>query len=119
MSISSNPHAKGVENIGIFLQAIHQCTFINMNHHSYQTEEQKAYTLESYLLKEFEKKFNHVYGLVYKPDNSSNAPIEKIRLKVSPIMMSYIQSLPIHSSQSISGDTIILHLIINPELETR
>ncbi len=65
------------------------------------------------------EKFNNVYGLVYEPDNNPNAPIEEVRLKVSPVMMPYIQSLPIHSSQSISGDTITLHLIINPELENK
>ena len=162
LSISPNPHAKGVENIGILLQAIQQCTVINISHLSYQTGEQKAYTVEPYLLKEFEgmwylfaycedmkafrtfgldrlrqiqvtdrifqriaelehtaEKFNNVYGLVYEPDNNPNAPIEEVRLKVSPVMMPYIQSLPIHSSQSISGDTIILHLIINPELENK
>lgn len=54
LSISPNPHAKGVENIGILLQAIQQCTVININHLSYQTREQKAYTVEPYLLKEFE-----------------------------------------------------------------
>lgn len=162
LSISPNPHAKGVENIGILLQAIQQCTVINISHLSYQTGEQKAYTVEPYLLKEFEgmwylfaycedmkafrtfgldrirqiqvtdrifqriaelehiaEKFNNVYGLVYEPDNNPNAPIEEVRLKVSPVMMPYIQSLPIHSSQSISGDTITLHLIINPELENK
>ncbi len=162
LSISPNPHAKGVENIGILLQAIQQCTVINISHLSYQTGEQKAYTVEPYLLKEFEgmwylfaycedmkafrtfgldrirqiqvtdrifqriaelehtaEKFNNVYGLVYEPDNTPNAPIEEVRLKVSPVMMPYIQSLPIHSSQSISGDTITLHLIINPELENK
>lgn len=162
LSISPNPHAKGVENIGILLQAIQQCTVINISHLSYQTREQKAYTVEPYLLKEFEgmwylfaycedmkafrtfgldrirqiqvtdrifqriaelkhtaEKFNNVYGLVYEPDNNPNAPIEEVRLKVSPVMMPYIQSLPIHSSQSISGDTITLHLIINPELENK
>ena len=54
LSISPNPHAKGVENIGILLQAIQQCTVINISHLSYQTREQKAYTVEPYLLKEFE-----------------------------------------------------------------
>lgn len=160
--ISPNPHAKGVENIGILLQAIQQCTVININHLSYQTGEQTTYTVEPYLLKEFEgmwylfaycedmgafrtfgldrirqiqttdrifqrkeklertaEKFDKVYGLVYEPDNNPNAPIEEVRLKVSPVMLPYIQSLPIHSSQSIDGDTITLHLIINPELENK
>ena len=65
------------------------------------------------------EKFDNVYGLVYEPDNNPNASIEEVRLKVSPVMMPYIQSLPIHSSQSISGDTITLYLIINPELENK
>ena len=38
LSISPNPHAKGVENIGILLQAIQQCTVINISHLSYQRE---------------------------------------------------------------------------------
>lgn len=162
LSISPNPHAKGVENIGILLQAVQQCTVININHLNYQTGEQTTYTVEPYLLKEFEgmwylfaycedmgafrtfgldrigqiqitdrtfqrkeelertaEKFDNVYGLVYEPDNNPNAPIEEVRLKVSSVMLPYIQSLPIHSSQSISGDTITLHLIINPELENK
>ena len=162
LSISPNPHAKGVENIGILLQAVQQCTVININHLSYQTGEQTTYTVEPYLLKEFEgmwylfaycedmgvfrtfgldrigqiqitdrtfqrreelertaEKFDKVYGLVYEPDNNPNAPIEEVRLKASAFMLPYIQSLPIHSSQTIDGDTITLHLIINPELENR
>lgn len=162
LSISPNPHAKGVENIGVLLQAIQQRTVININHLSYQTGEQTAYTVEPYLLKEFEgmwylfaycedmkafrtfgldrisqihvtdrifqrkeelertvEKFDNVYGLVYEPNNNPNAPIEELRLKVSSVMLPYIQSLPIHSSQSINGDTITLHLIINPELENK
>lgn len=164
LSISPNPHAKGVENIGILLHAIQQCTVINISHLSYQTGEQKAYTVEPYLLKEFEgmwylfayceemrafrtfgldrigqiqvtdrtfqrreelertaEKFENVYGLVYEPNNNPNAPIEEVKLKVSSVMLPYIQSLPIHSSQSISGDgdVITLHLIINPELENK
>lgn len=133
LSISPNPHAKGVENIGILLQAIQQNTVININHLSYQTGEQTAYTVEPYLLKEFEgmwylfaycedmkafrtfgldrirqiqitdrifqrreelerttEKFDKVYGLVYEPDNNPNAPIEEVRLKVSAIMLPYI-----------------------------
>lgn len=162
LSISPNPHAKGVENIGILLQAVQQCTVININHLSYQTGKQTSYIVEPYLLKEFEgmwylfaycedmgvfrtfgldrigqiqitdrtfqrreelertaEKFDKVYGLVYEPDNNPNAPIEEVRLKASAFMLPYIQSLPIHSSQSIDGDTITLHLIINPELENR
>lgn len=162
LSISPNPHAKGVENIGVLLQAIQQRTVININHLSYQTGEQTAYTVEPYLLKEFDgmwylfaycedmkafrtfgldrirqihvtdrifqrkeelertvEKFDNVYGLVYEPNNNPNAPIEEVRLKVSSVMLPYIQSLPIHTSQSINGDTITLHLIINPELENK
>lgn len=162
VSISPNPKSKGVEHIGWLLRAIQYRQVISITHYSYQTGEQTTYTVEPYLLKEFEgmwylfaycedmkafrtfgldrlrqiqitdrifqriaelehtaEKFNNVYGLVYEPDNNPNAPIEEVRLKVSPIMMPYIQSLPIHSSQSINGDTITLHLIINPELENK
>ena len=162
VSISPNPKSKGVEHIGWLLRAIQYRQVISITHYSYQTGEQTTYTVEPYLLKEFEgmwylfaycedmkafrtfgldrlrqiqitdrifqriaelehtaEKFNNVYGLVYEPDNNPNAPIEEVRLKVSPVMMPYIQSLPIHSSQSISGDTITLHLIINPELENK
>ena len=162
LSISPNPHAKGLENIGVLLQAVQQCMVISIDHLSYQTEEQKQYTVEPYLLKEFEgmwylfaycedmgvfrtfgldrirqiritdkvfqrreeleqkaKKYDNVYGLVYEPANNPNAPIEEVRLKVSAVMLPYIQSLPIHSSQSINGDIITLHLIINPELENK
>lgn len=159
VSISPNPKSKGVEHIGWLLRAIQYRQVISITHYSYQTGEQTTYTVEPYLLKEFEgmwylfaycedmkafrtfgldrlrqiqitdrifqriaelehtaEKFNNVYGLVYEPDNNPNAPIEEVRLKVSPVMMPYIQSLPIHSSQSINGDTITLRLIINPEL---
>ncbi len=162
VSISPNPKSKGVEHIGLLLRAIQYRQIINIIHCSYQTGEQTTYTVEPYLLKEFEgmwylfaycedmgafrtfgldrirqiqvtdrifqrreelertaEKFNNVYGLVYEPDNNPNAPIEEVRLKVSSIMLPYIQSLPIHSSQSIDGDTITLHLIINPELENK
>ena len=162
VSISPNPKSKGVEHIGWLLRAIQYRQVISITHYSYQTGEQTTYTVEPYLLKEFEgmwylfaycedmkafrtfgldrlrqiqitdrifqriaelehtaEKFNNVYGLVYEPDNNPNAPIEEVRLKVSPVMMPYIQSLPIHSSQSINGDTITLHLILNPELENK
>lgn len=160
VSISPNPKSKGVEHIGWLLRAIQYRQVISITHYSYQTGEQTTYTVEPYLLKEFEgmwylfaycedmktfrtfgldrirqikvtdrifqriaelentaKKFDNVYGLVYEPYNNPNAPIEEVRLKVSAVMLPYIQSLPIHSSQSINGDTITLHLIINPELE--
>lgn len=162
VSISPNPKSKGVEHIGWLLRAIQYRQVISITHYSYQTGEQTIYTVEPYLLKEFEgmwylfaycedmktfrtfgldrirqikvtdrifqriaelentaKKFDNVYGLVYEPYNNPNAPIEEVRLKVSAVMLPYIQSLPIHSSQSINGDTITLHLIINPELENK
>lgn len=162
VSISPNPKSKGVEYIGWLLRAIQYRQVISITHYSYQTGEQTTYTVEPYLLKEFEgmwylfaycedmktfrtfgldrirqikvtdrifqriaelentaKKFDNVYGLVYEPYNNPNAPIEEVRLKVSAVMLPYIQSLPIHSSQSINGDTITLHLIINPELENK
>ena len=162
VSISPNPKSKGVEHIGWLLRAIQYRQVITIIHCSYQTGEQTTYTVEPYLLKEFEgmwylfaycedikafrtfgldrigqiqitdrtfqrkeelertaEKFDNVYGLVYEPDNNPNAPIEEVRLKVSSVMLPYIQSLPIHSSQSIDGDTITLHLIINPEMENK
>ena len=157
VSISPNPKSKGVEHIGWLLRAIQYRQVITIIHCSYQTGEQTTYTVEPYLLKEFEgmwylfaycedmfgldrirqiqtterifqrreelertaEKFDNVYGLVYEPDNNPNAPIEEVRLKASAFMLPYIQSLPIHYSQSIDGDTITLHLIINPELENR
>jgi predicted DNA-binding transcriptional regulator YafY len=70
-------------------------------------------------LEETAKRFDDVYGLVYEPDNNPTAPIEEVRLKVSPSMLPYLHSLPIHSSQVIEDDVITLHLIINPELENR
>lgn len=162
VSISPNPKSKGVEHIGWLLRAIQYRQVISITHYSYQTGEQTTYTVEPYLLKEFEgmwylfaycediktfrtfgldrirqikvtdrifqriaelentaKKFDNVYGLVYEPYNNPNAPIKEVRLKVSAVMLPYIQSLPIHPSQSINGDTITLHLIINPELENK
>ena len=162
VSISPNPKSKGVEHIGWLLRAIQYRQVITIIHCSYQTGEQTTYTVEPYLLKEFEgmwylfaycedmkafrtfgldrirqiqtterifqrreelertaEKFDKVYELVYEPNNNPNAPIEEVRLKASAFMLPYIQSLPIHYSQSIDGDTITLHLIINPELENR
>lgn len=54
LSVSPNPHAKGVENIGLLLQAIQSKLMISFSHSNYQTGEQKLYTVEPYLLKEFE-----------------------------------------------------------------
>lgn len=162
LSVSPNPHAKGVENIGMLLQAMQSRLTISFSHSNYRTGEQKPYTVEPYLLKEFEgmwylfaycqnikafrtfgldrlhhiqvsdkqfqreseleriaEKFNNVYGLVYEPNDNPDAPIEEVRLWVSPLMLPYIQSLPIHFSQVVSGGIATLYLIINPELENK
>lgn len=54
LSVSPNPHAKGVENIGILLQTMQSRLAISFSHSNYRTGEQKLYTVEPYLLKEFE-----------------------------------------------------------------
>lgn len=121
VSISPNPKSKGVEHIGWLLRAIQYRQVITIIHCSYQTGEQTTERIfqRREELERTAEKFDNVYGLVYEPDNNPNAPIEEVRLKASAFMLPYIQSLPIHYSQSIDGDTITLHLIINPELENR
>ena len=54
VSISPNPKSKGVEHIGWLLRAIQYRQVITIIHCSYQTGEQTTYTVEPYLLKEFE-----------------------------------------------------------------
>ena len=54
VSISPNPKSKGVEHIGWLLRAIQYRQVISITHYSYQTGEQTTYTVEPYLLKEFE-----------------------------------------------------------------
>lgn len=54
LSISPNPHAKGVENIGCLLQAIQSQSIVSFSHFNYRTVESKDYTICSYLLKEFD-----------------------------------------------------------------
>lgn len=54
LSISPNPRAKGIENIGCLLQAIQNQMIVRFEHRNYQTSKSKDYTVSPYLLKEFE-----------------------------------------------------------------
>lgn len=162
LSISPNPHVKGVENIGCLLQVIQNQMIIRFEHWNYQTGKSKEYTVYPYLLKEFEgmwylfafvdvlkvfrtfgldrisslivtdkqfqrekalettaEKFNQVYGLIYEPNNNPNAPIEEVKLRVSDMILHYLNALPLHHSQTIEKNILSLHLIINPELENK
>lgn len=65
------------------------------------------------------EKFEQVYGLVYEPNQNKNAPIETVRLKVVPWVAKHLAALPLHSTQTIEGDTVSLRVIINPELENK
>lgn len=53
VSVSPNTEAKGVEHIGILLQAIRNTIEIQFEHYNYSTKETKRITAEPYLLKEF------------------------------------------------------------------
>ena len=64
------------------------------------------------------ERFNSVYGLTYMPDQK-NPPAETVRLEVSGAMLGHIESLPLHQSQTIEGNIVTLHLIINPELTNK
>ncbi len=162
LSISPNPHAKGVQNIGRLLQAIQNQMIIRFEHNNYQTGKSKEYVVSPYLLKEFDgmwylfafvdeleafrtfgldridnliitdkqfqrekslekttEKFSQVYGLIYEPNNNPNAPIEEVELRVSDMMLHYLNALPLHHSQTIEKNILSLHLIINPELENK
>lgn len=162
LSISPNPHAKGVQNIGRLLQAIQNQMIICFEHNNYQTGKSKEYAVSPYLLKEFDgmwylfafvdelkafrtfgldrinnlivtdkqfqreklleqttEKFSQVYGLIYEPNNNPNAPIEEVKLRVSDMMLHYLNALPLHNSQTIEKNILSLHLIVNPELENK
>ncbi len=54
LSVSPNPHAKGVENIGCLLQVIQSQMAVRFDHWNYQTGKSKEYIVNPYLLKEFE-----------------------------------------------------------------
>lgn len=162
LSVSPNPHAKGVENIGCLLQVIQSQMAVRFDHWNYQTGKSKEYIVNPYLLKEFEgmwylfafvdelkvfrtfgldrisnltvtdrhfqrgksleqatEKFSQVYGLIYEPDNNPNALIEKVELRISDMMLHYLNALPLHHSQTIEESILTLHLIINPELKNK
>lgn len=65
------------------------------------------------------EKFNQVYGLIYEPNNNPNAAIEKVELRFSNTKLYYLKALPLHHSQTIDGNIVTLHLIVNPELENK
>jgi predicted DNA-binding transcriptional regulator YafY len=54
LSISPAGSFKGVENIGVLLQAAKNRKVVNFNHLNYATGNHTGYTVEPYLLKEFE-----------------------------------------------------------------
>ena len=54
LSISPNPRAKGIENIGCLLQVIQNQMIVRFEHRNYQNGTSKDYTVSPYLLKEFE-----------------------------------------------------------------
>ena len=70
-------------------------------------------------LEETAEKFNQVYGLVYEPDDNKNALVEEVKLKVSDVMLNYLNTLPLHHSQIIEDNILSLNIIINPELENK
>lgn len=70
-------------------------------------------------LAETATKFENVYGLVYEPEQNTNAPIKEVRLRFSPLMINHLSALPLHRSQLIDGDIVTLNVIINPEIENK
>ena len=65
------------------------------------------------------EKFENVYGLVYEQDQNKNAPLEKVSLRFSPLMVKHLFALPLHHSQTINDNVITLQVIVNPELENK
>lgn len=65
------------------------------------------------------EKFNNVYGLVYMPDQNPDAPLETVRLRFAPFMVGHLSALPLHRSQIIDGNEVILEVIINTELQNK
>lgn len=65
------------------------------------------------------EKFNNVYGLVYMPDQTPDAPIETVSLRFAPFMMGHLEALPLHHSQTEDGNEVTLKVIINPELQNK
>ncbi len=64
------------------------------------------------------ERFNSVYGLTYMPDQK-NPPAETVRIECGASLLGHLESLPLHPSQTIDGNIVTLHLIINPELTNR
>lgn len=54
LSIALTPHSKGVEKIGVLLKAMHDLQIINFSYLSYRTGLFMDYTVNPYLLKEFD-----------------------------------------------------------------
>jgi predicted DNA-binding transcriptional regulator YafY len=54
LSVSPATSFKGVEQIGVLLEAIRNSLIIRFNHLNYSTKKSTEYTVEPYLLKEFE-----------------------------------------------------------------
>ena len=65
LSISPNPRAKGIENIGCLLQVIQNQMIVRFEHRNYQNGTSKDYTVSPYLLKEFEGMW-YLFALVDK-----------------------------------------------------
>ncbi|MCL2435663.1 MAG: WYL domain-containing protein [Lentimicrobiaceae bacterium] len=63
LSISPSGSFKGVENIGVLLQAIRNRLVISFNHLNYSTGNHTPYSVEPYLLKEFEGRW-YLFGYV-------------------------------------------------------
>ena len=65
LSISPSVSFKGVDKIGVLLQAIRNRSIINFNHLNYNTGERTQYTAEPYLLKEFEGRW-YLFAFIAK-----------------------------------------------------
>lgn len=64
-------------------------------------------------------KFDNVYGLVYEPEQNTNAPVEEVRLQYSALMINHLSALPLHRSQVINDNIVTLYIIVNPEIENK
>lgn len=65
LSISPTTSFKGVEQIAVLLQAIRNTLIVRFRHLNYSTKEQTEYTVEPYLLKEFEGRW-YLFAFVRK-----------------------------------------------------
>jgi predicted DNA-binding transcriptional regulator YafY len=77
VAISPAATFKGIEQLGVLLQAIRNRNVVNFNHLNYNTGNQTAYSAEPYLLKEFEGRW-YLYAFVKEIKEFRTFGLERI-----------------------------------------